>query len=154
IFRGRAKTFTLSLHAPATPGLYTNHWSMLQESVAWFGPELVQQILVDPTAIYHGTNQTIDSTGLFTNNVDDFTEHTYAAHNLAVGSIAEAAITRTFAAPIKSIKMSIVSGTADDIGYVGNILVTPDSANVTCQLGHVTNTVDVTGAVSVVRNVG
>jgi hypothetical protein len=65
-----------------------------------------------------------------------------------VGSFAECAITRTFAAPIKSLKLSIVSGTADDIGYVGGILVTPDSANTTCRLGHVTNVVNVTAAVT------
>lgn len=152
IFRGRAKTFTLTLRAPAHPGLYTNHWSMVQENVTWFGPELVWPILVDPTPLFHGTPQAIDSTGLFTNQVDDFTEHTYAARSIGVGNFAECPITRTFAAPIKSLKVSIVSGTADDIGYVGEILVTPDSANVTCRLGHVTNTVDVTRAVAVSGN--
>ncbi|NOS69667.1 MAG: tandem-95 repeat protein [Verrucomicrobia bacterium] len=152
IFRGRPKTFALSIHAPITPGLYTNHWSMLQENVAWFGQELVQEILVDPTLTYHGAPQSIDSTSLLTNSIVDNSEHTYAVANLPVGHFAECAITRTFAAPIKSIKLSIVSGTADDVGYVGNILVTPDSANVNCQLGHVTNEVDVTSAVTVSRN--
>ena len=152
IFRGRPKTFTLSVHAPTTPGLYTNHWSMLQENVTWFGQELTQTILVDPAPLFHGAPQAIDSTDLLTNVVDDLSEHTYVAHNLTVGSFAECAITRTFAAPIKSIKLSIISGTADDVGYVGNILVTPDSANVTCRLGHVTNVVDVTSAVSLNGN--
>jgi len=152
VFRGRPKTFTLSIRAPATPGLYTNHWSMLQEHVAWFGQELERTILVDPTPVYHGVSQAIDSTGLLTNVITDNTEHTYTVNNLPVGSYADCAITRTFAAPIKSVRLTIVSGTADDVGYVGNILVTPDSANVTCRLGHVNNEMDVTSAVTVSRN--
>lgn len=152
IFRGRPKTFTLSVQAPPTPGLYTNHWSMLQELVTWFGEEIVQEVLVDPTPVYRGTNQAIDSTSLLTNSIADATEHTYVMANLPVGGYANCTITRTFAAPIRSVKLTIVSGTADDVGYVGNILVTPDSANVTCQLGHVTNEVNVTSAVSVSGN--
>lgn len=152
IFRGRPKTFTLSVKAPPPPGLYTNHWSMVQENVAWFGEELVWTILVDPAPVYHGVPQAIDSTGLFTNRVEDFTEHTYVTDNLPVGSFADCAITRTFAAPIKSLKLSIVSGAADDIGYVGGILVTADSANTTCRLGHVTNVVNVRAAVTLSGN--
>ncbi len=151
IFRGRPKTFSLSLRAPSTPGLYTNHWSMLQGDTNWFGQELVQEILVDPTLTYHGAPQSIDSTALLTNAINDLTEHTYGT-NTAVDSYADCRITRTFAAPIKSIKVSIVSGTADDVGYVGNILVTPDSANQRCQLGHVLAEIDVTSAVSVTGN--
>lgn len=152
VFRGRPKTFTLTVKAPATPGLYTNHWSMLQENVAWFGETLTHTILVDPTPVLHGAPQAIDSMGLLTNRVDDFTEHTYAQHNLPVGNFAECAITRTFAAPIKSLKVTIVAGTADDIGYVGSLLVTPNSFGTTCRLGTVTNGVNVTSAVSVNRN--
>lgn len=152
IFRGRPKTFTLTLKAPASPGLYTNHWSMVQESVTWFGETLTHSILVDPTPVIHGAPQAIDSTGLLTNRVDDFTEHTYTEHNLAVGSFAECAITRTFAAPIKSLKVTLVSGTADDIGYVGGLLVTPNSFNTTCRLGTVTNEINVSSAVTVTRN--
>ncbi|MBI3852376.1 MAG: tandem-95 repeat protein [Verrucomicrobia bacterium] len=153
IFRGRPKIFQVTLHAPMTPGVYTTHWGMVQENVTWFGDEIVQNITVDPTPILHGTPQSLDSTSLLTNRINDFSEHTYTINNLPVGSFAECPITRTFAAPIKSIKVSIVSGTADDIGYVGNILVTPDSLNTTCQLGHVANVVDVTGAVSVNQHV-
>ncbi|MEI2726393.1 MAG: lectin-like protein [Verrucomicrobiota bacterium] len=152
IFRGRPKTFTLSLQAPTAPGLYTNHWGMLQENVAWFGEEIVQQILVDPTSLYRGTNQAIDSTALLTNTINDHTEHSYVAANLPVGSYANCQITRTFAAPVKSLKLILVSGTADDVGYVGNILVTPNSTTQPCQLGQVTNEVDVTRAVSVNGN--
>jgi len=39
--------------------------------VAWFGDEIVQDILVDPTPVYHGTSQNIDSTSLLTNRVVD-----------------------------------------------------------------------------------
>jgi hypothetical protein len=51
IFRGRPKTFELTLIAPTTPGTYEVIWSMLQENVEWFGEELVQMIDVgDPLA--------------------------------------------------------------------------------------------------------
>jgi len=152
IFRGRPKTFQVTVRAPTTPGVYTTHWGMLQENVAWFGEEIVQNINVDPTPILHGSPQSIDSTSRLTNSIGDFTEHTYAVRNLPVGSFADCRITRTFAAPIKSIQVTIISGTADDIGYVGEILVTPDSLNTTCRLGHVTNEVDVTRAISVSGN--
>src|SRR5439155_16031697 len=99
IFRGRAKTFQITLTAPTTPGTYVTHWGMVQENVEWFGDELVHTILVDPTPVYHGAPQAIDSTGILQAKIDDYSEHTYAANNLAVGSIAECAITRTFAAP-------------------------------------------------------
>jgi len=47
IFRGRAKTFQLTLIAPMTPGTYETHWGMLQEGVEWFGEDLSLTILVD-----------------------------------------------------------------------------------------------------------
>lgn len=153
IFRGRPKTFTLALKAPTAAGLYTNHWSMLQENVAWFGEELTHTILVDPTPVIHGAPQAIDSTALFTNRVNDFTEHTYAERNVAVGGFSDCAITRTFAAPIKSLKVTIVEGRADDIGYVGNVLVTPNSFNTTCRLGTVASEINVSSAVTINRNV-
>lgn len=152
IFRGRPKTFTLSLQAPTIPGRYTNHWSMMQESVIWFGQELKQVILVDPTPVYRGTQQAIDSTALLTNLITDHTEHTYSVANLPVGSYAECQIARTFAAPIKSLKLFIVSGQADDVGYVGGQLVTPNSANVSCVTGEVTREMDVTRSVTVSGN--
>lgn len=40
IFRGRPKTFTFTIQAPTTSGVYTTHWQMLQENVAWFGEVL------------------------------------------------------------------------------------------------------------------
>ncbi len=40
IFRGRPKTLTFTIRAPTTSGVYTTHWQMLQENVAWFGEVL------------------------------------------------------------------------------------------------------------------
>lgn len=151
IFRGRPKTFQITVTAPTTPGAYSTHWGMLQENAQWFGQELEQTIVVAP--VYHGAPQSIDSTDILLKNIDDYTEHTYTANNLPVGSFAECAISRAFAAPIRSVKLTIVSGTADDIGYVGDTLVTPDSFGTTCRLGHVTNVVDVSSQVTIAGNV-
>ena len=49
IFRGRAKTFQLTLIAPTTLGTYETHWSMIQEGLEWFGEDLVRTIVVDNT---------------------------------------------------------------------------------------------------------
>jgi hypothetical protein len=46
IFRGRPKTFTFTIEAPARRGLYITHWQMLQENVAWFGEVLPVSIKV------------------------------------------------------------------------------------------------------------
>src|ERR1043166_4713927 len=105
------------------------------------------------TPVYHGAPQAIDSTDILQSKIDDFSEHTYTANNLPVGTVAECDITRTFAAPIRNVKLTIISGTADDIGYVGSMLVTPDSFGTTCKLGHVTNAVDVSSQVTINRNV-
>ncbi|MEN8255356.1 MAG: hypothetical protein ABFR33_07795, partial [Verrucomicrobiota bacterium] len=54
IFRGRPKTFTITLIAPTTPGIYETHWGMLQEYVEWFGEDLAHTFtveLVDPASI-------------------------------------------------------------------------------------------------------
>ncbi len=50
IFRGRPKTFTLTLRAPKTPGVFTTHWSMRQDGVGWFGEELSVTIKVGEPA--------------------------------------------------------------------------------------------------------
>jgi hypothetical protein len=146
IFRGRVKNFQITIRAPTTPGTYRTHWSMVQEQIAWFGDEIVQDILVDATPIYHGTTQDIDSTSLLTNRVVDFTEHTYRLTSGAIGTYADCDVTRTFAAPVKNVRLTIISGTADDIGYVGSTLVTPNSLGTApcATLGYVTNTIDVT----------
>ncbi len=46
IFRGRPKTFQLTITAPIQPGIYPTHWSMLQENVEWFGQQISQNIVV------------------------------------------------------------------------------------------------------------
>jgi len=154
IFRGRPKTFQVTMRAPMTPGVYTTHWGMLQELVTWFGEEIVQNITVDSTPILRGSPQSIDSMSVLTNSIDDYSEHTYRANAGPIGSFAECPITRTFAAPIKSIKVTIESGTADDIGYVGNILVTPNSVIPPdcATLGRVLKPVDVSSQVSINGN--
>lgn len=40
------KTFTVTLIAPLTPGIYTTDWRMLREAVTWFGPTVSQNIIV------------------------------------------------------------------------------------------------------------
>ena len=46
IFRGRAKTFRLTLIAPSAPGRYETHWGMMQEKGKWFGDDLARTITV------------------------------------------------------------------------------------------------------------
>src|SRR5256885_12810946 len=77
-----------------------------------------------------------------TTTVDDFTEYTYSVPAGPIGSFADFPVTRTFAQPIQSLKLYIVAGRADDIGYVGGTLVTsvaPSCADV----GTVTSVQDV-----------
>ena len=50
IFRGRPKTFNISLAAPSTAGTYDLNFLMLQESIAWFGSILSVTIQVLPAA--------------------------------------------------------------------------------------------------------
>ncbi len=80
--------------------------------------------------------------------IDDFTEYTYAVSSSGVGSVADFPVQRTFDNPIKTIRVTIVSGQADDIGYVGSLLVT-DVAPACARVGAVTASVDVTSAVTV-----
>jgi len=46
IFRGRPRTFQLTLTAPSQPGIYATHWGMLEENVEWFGQQISQNIVV------------------------------------------------------------------------------------------------------------
>jgi len=47
IFRGRPKTFEITLVAPTAPGTYTTRWSMVQDGGAgWFGEEFAKTIEV------------------------------------------------------------------------------------------------------------
>lgn len=68
IFRGRPKTFQITLTAPAEKGVYTTHWSMLQENVEWFGQQLSHTIevglLATATATTNGSSPlTVQFTG-------------------------------------------------------------------------------------------
>ena len=67
--------------------------------------------------------EVIDSTDL-ASPIDDFTTHTYSVGAGPIGSFADHTITRRFGAPIKEIHVTIVGGRADDIGFVGGLLVT------------------------------
>jgi len=83
--------------------------------------------------------------------VDDFTEHTYSVGAGGIGTFADLPVQRTFNAPIKTIKLTIVSGQADDIGYVGSMLVT-DVAPACRRVSAVVAPVDVTSQVTVSGN--
>jgi len=83
--------------------------------------------------------------------VDDMVEYTYSVPSAGVGTFADCPISRTFPDPISDIRVTIVSGTADDIGFVGSLQVTdapPSCANV----GSVQAPVDVTSQVTVDGN--
>ena len=97
--------------------------------------------------VYHGCPQKIDSSAL-SGPIDDFTEHTYDFGNVSGGSVGDCGITRVFSGPIQSLKVTIVSGEAFDIGYVEGLLVT-DATSCGSE-GQVTAPVDVTDAVSIV----
>ena len=99
--------------------------------------------------VYAGAPQVIDSTSVVTNLIDDFTDHTYATNAGPIGSFADCGITRLFACPIQSIKLTIVAGMADDLGYVGNLLVASnfDQTMPCTGVGNATNAVDVTSQV-------
>ena len=104
-----------------------------------------------PTTIhtFHGAPQVVDSTTLTTDSIDDFTQHSYATNAGPIGSFADCSVTRLFATPIQSIRVTLVSGVADDIGYVGSVLVTSNSAGrgPCAGAGSVTNAIDVTSQI-------
>lgn len=83
--------------------------------------------------------------------IDDYTEYTYATGAGDIGSFADLPVQRTFVAPIKTIKVTIVSGQADDVGFVGGTLVT-DFPEMCRRVGIVTAPVDVTDQVTVSGN--
>jgi hypothetical protein len=84
-----------------------------------------------------------------TDHVDDFTSYTFAQP--AGGGAATYEVVRTFPAEIKSIRVTIVAGQADDIGYVGGKLVT-DVAPACARVSRVTAPVEVTDQVTVNGN--
>jgi hypothetical protein len=90
----------------------------------------------------------VDSTSLTDVQITDHTEHTYSVRAGARGTFADCTVTRKFAQPIASLKLFIVSGQADDIGYVGSRLVT-DVAPACARVSAVTGEVEVTDQVTV-----
>jgi hypothetical protein len=81
------------------------------------------------------------------NGIDDFTVHTYSQIPDRIDPNAYLPIARSFGRTIESIKVTIVAGDADDIGYVGNLQVT--TGNGTCgSVGQVTTPIDVTSQVT------
>ena len=99
-------------------------------------------------AVTTGCPANVDSTAITGNNIDDFTEHTYSVPSAGIGSFAQCTVTRTFSQPIQSIHVFIEGGRADDIGYVGDQLVT--SVVPSCSdIGTVTASMEVTTQVTV-----
>ena len=70
--------------------------------------------------------QIINSTSIVASTIDDTTMHTYSTPNGGIGSFSDCQIIRTFSAPVKSVTLIIEAGFANDVGYVGNKLVTQD----------------------------
>src|SRR5690348_3590499 len=110
---------------------------IIPAGLAILGVFLVTNVSRGQVPLYSGLDangeQVIDSSAVLTNSFDDMTDHTYN-QPVAVGQFSDCTVRRKFAFPIASIKVTLVSLTnsaavdsADDIGYVGNILVTPDS---------------------------
>jgi hypothetical protein len=79
--------------------------------------------------------------------LDDFTEHTFSRTPTTFEPDAFFQVERDFGRPIQSIKVTIVAGDADDVGFVGTRQVT--STAVSCGgPGSVTAPVDVTSEVT------
>lgn len=86
-----------------------------------------------------------------TTRIDDYTEYTYVSYQTPLNSFYDLPVRRTFPGLIKSIKVTIVSGDADDVGYVGSLLVA--RTNPGCDgLARVLQPVDVTSQVAVGGN--
>ena len=83
--------------------------------------------------------------------ITDFTEYTYSVSAGGVGTFATMPVTRTFDAPIASLRLYIVSGQADDIGYVGSRMVTNMPA-MCAGVGSVQGEIEVTDQVSIVNH--
>jgi hypothetical protein len=81
-------------------------------------------------------------------DVDDFTEYTYVVSAGPIGTFADRLVERTFEQSISEICVTIVSGDADDIGYVGGLQVT-DAPPRCARVGRVQAPVDVTSEVTV-----
>ncbi len=92
----------------------------------------------------------IDSTKVDKNFIDDYTEHSYVMKADPQGGYADQFIERFFPGLIQSMKVTIVSGNADDVGYVGKILVAPENPLPAYgEVSEVATPVDVTSEVNV-----
>lgn len=83
----------------------------------------------------------------FSLSISDFTEHSYNAPAGQIGSFADCTITRRFSHPIRLIRVTIVQGHPDDIGFIGNMQVT--STGDCSGIGVVQSPVDVTSQVTI-----
>lgn len=91
--------------------------------------------------------EVIDSTDLSGPTIDDFTTHTFSVRAGGIGSVVSRQIVRRFSAPIDTIKVTIVDGQADDIGFVGSRQVT-DAKPVCGGVGSVQGDIDVSDQVT------
>ncbi|HXA19001.1 MAG TPA: 3D domain-containing protein [Thermoanaerobaculia bacterium] len=83
--------------------------------------------------------------------ITDFTSYTYSVPAVGIGAFADFPVSRTFDQPIGTLKLFIVAGRADDIGYVGSRLVTSVPAQCT-DVGTVTGEQDVSDQVTISGN--
>lgn len=112
-----------------------------------YAVDAVYQIGPGPTLQATFTNGTTRSL-VPANGIDDFTVHTYSQIPDPIDPSAYLPIARSFGRTIESIKVTIVAGDADDIGYVGNMQVT--TGNGSCgSVGRVTTPIDVTSQVTI-----
>jgi hypothetical protein len=81
----------------------------------------------------------------------DHTSYTYSVPAGGIGSFASMPVTRTFDQPIASLRLFIVAGQADDIGYVGARMVTSMPA-MCAGVGAVTGEQEVTDQVTISGN--
>lgn len=79
------------------------------------------------------------------------TTHTYSVSAGGRGTFANLRVVRTFAKPVEKVKLTIIGGQADDIGYVGNTIVTFTPA-ACAGVGAVVSPVDVSDQVTIEGN--
>jgi hypothetical protein len=109
---------------------------------SWFHALSVRATLMAGLMALMGQAQATGAT------IDDFTEHTYSVRAGPRGTSADLPVSRTFARPIQSLKVTIVDGQADDIGFVGSLQVT-DTPSPCSRVGAVVAPVDVTSQVTI-----
>lgn len=126
--------------AAGSPGAQTGYAA---DAVYQVGPGTLFQ-----ARFPNGTIRTL-TPATSSNRLDDFTQYTYSKQAGALGTFADFRVVRGFGRPIQSIKVTVVSGQADDVGYVGNMRVTSESPGTCGPIGVVSTPVDVTSQVTV-----